>query len=86
MSRLHDVLIRDEWSTSAACAPYDPELWWVEDPNDLARKIALEVCESCPVQRDCLQHALTTPEREGIWGGKTPAQRRNIIAAAKAVA
>jgi WhiB family redox-sensing transcriptional regulator len=86
MSRLHDVLIRDEWATSAACAPYDPELWWVEDPNDLARKVALEVCESCPVQRDCLQHALSLPEREGIWGGKTPSQRRSLIAAAKAVA
>ena len=86
MSRLHDLLIRDDWATSAACAPYDPELWWVEDPKDLARRVALEVCASCPVQRDCLQHALTRPEREGIWGGKTPAERQRLIAAAKAVA
>ena len=86
MSHLHDVIIRDDWSHRAACSSYDPELWWVEDPNDLARKIALEVCDSCPVIRDCLQHALSKPERDGIWGGKTPAQRNALRNAAKAVA
>jgi WhiB family redox-sensing transcriptional regulator len=86
MSLLHDVIIRDDWSHAAACASYDPELWWVDDPNDLARKVALQVCQACPVIRDCLQHALSKPERDGIWGGKTPAQRQALRNAAKAVA
>lgn len=86
MASLHDILTTHDWHTRAACASYDPELWWIEDTRDLGRKIALDVCASCPVQRDCLQHALTRPEREGIWGGKTPAERQRLIAAAKAVA
>lgn len=86
MSRLHDVLIRDEWATSAACAPYDPELWWIEDPRDPGRQMALDICAECPVKRDCLQHALSAPEREGIWGGMIASQRNALRRHARAVA
>lgn len=37
---------------------------------------AKEVCLKCPVSRACLQHACATPEREGIWGASTPAERQ----------
>lgn len=86
MSRLHDLLIRDDWATSAACAPYDPELWWIEDPRDPGRQMALDICGECPVKRDCLQHALSAPEREGIWGGMIASQRNALRKHAKAVA
>ena len=78
MATLHDLLTGGDWQHKAACASYDPDLWWIEDIRDLGRKIALDVCASCPVQTQCLEHALATPERHGIWGGTLPYQRQRI--------
>lgn len=39
---------------------------------------AKAICRSCPVQPQCLEHALTQPERFGIWGGKTRKERHDI--------
>jgi len=36
---------------------------------------ALAVCGSCPVRDACLEHALTVPERYGVWGEMTEDQR-----------
>lgn len=41
---------------------------------DEARKI----CDICPVKRECLNEALETKERFGMWGGLTPIERRRI--------
>ena len=78
MDRLTDVLTTPDWMIDAACANHDPELWWVDDTKDCGAKIALAVCSTCPVRGDCLQHAQDMPEREGIWGGLLPRERRNL--------
>lgn len=44
----------------------------------LAAAIAKAECAGCPVRTECLAHALDTDEREGIWGGTTPAERRAL--------
>ena len=36
---------------------------------------AREICEPCPVRRQCLAHALMQPEPFGIWGGFTRQER-----------
>jgi hypothetical protein len=36
----------------------------------------LRTCQGCPVARECLIYAVTTNTRHGIWGGMTPAARR----------
>jgi len=84
MDRLTSALSTPDWMIDAACANYDPELWWVEDPKECASKVALAVCSTCPVRRDCLQHAQEMPEREGIWGGLLPRERRNLATLAVA--
>lgn len=33
------------------------------------------VCWSCPVRRACAEHALTTGETWGMWGGTTAPER-----------
>lgn len=33
-------------------------------------QLAIRVCQMCPVQAQCLTHALVTGEKHGIWGGK----------------
>ena len=68
------------WQTQAACTGANGELFLGPDderPRDRTRResLALLVCHSCPVTEACLAHALTVPERHGVWGGTTPEQR-----------
>ena len=39
------------------------------------------ICALCPVINECLSHALSVPERYGIWGGKSERERRQILKA-----
>lgn len=43
-----------------------------------AQKAARQICNRCPVKQDCLDWAISTDEKGGIWGGKNEDQRRNI--------
>lgn len=36
------------------------------------------LCSGCPIIEQCLRFALNTDEPNGIWGGKTPAERRAL--------
>jgi WhiB family redox-sensing transcriptional regulator len=44
-------------------------------PQEIISPAIEQACGSCPVRRDCLEHALANDE-PGIWGGMTSAQRR----------
>ena len=69
-----------KFTADAACADYEPELWWVDlDRVGNAATLAIEICDGCPVRVQCLEHALSTPEVEGIWGGKLPHERRRAV-------
>jgi WhiB family redox-sensing transcriptional regulator len=37
---------------------------------------AKQVCATCPVRQRCLDHAIATDERYGIWGGLDQDERR----------
>lgn len=39
---------------------------------------AKSFCDDCPVKRHCLAFALYYGEEEGIWGGMTPDERRDM--------
>lgn len=68
------------WQENAACLGTSGELFLGPDderPRERTRREALAVvlCTTCPVRRECLDHALTVPERHGVWGGTTPSDR-----------
>lgn len=48
------------------------------DPYSLEVKAAKAACERCPVQAECLEYALVSNLQDGIWGGTTPHERREI--------
>lgn len=58
----------DEWRESALCRQVDPELWFPEKGGDGGAD-AKRICASCPVQAECLEFAVLTGQRAGIWGG-----------------
>jgi WhiB family redox-sensing transcriptional regulator len=41
---------------------------------------AKAVCRRCPVQEPCLEFALATGERFGVWGGLDVGERRRLSA------
>lgn len=68
---------------AALCAApeYPPALFFprVADPGDPAVLAAKAVCAMCPAAGDCLDHAITNREREGVWGGFTADERAAIV-------
>jgi WhiB family redox-sensing transcriptional regulator len=71
---LEDLVTRPAWMAEAACRGQGTSAWFVEVGGNLAR--AREVCAGCPVQPECLGHALEDPELVGCWGGTSWRERR----------
>lgn len=67
----------EPWRDNAGCLNMDPDLWFPERGQDTSRPIAVCVGR-CAVQEQCLQYALDTNEKNGIWGGTTGRERRYI--------
>lgn len=64
------------WKTVGKCRGIDPNLFFPErgDPTAEAKRI----CSECRVREKCLEFALQSGERHGIWGGKSERERRRI--------
>ena len=64
------------WQTEALCAQTDPEAFFPEKGG--STRDAKRVCESCPVQAECLDYAMSKDEKFGIWGGLSERERRRL--------
>jgi WhiB family transcriptional regulator, redox-sensing transcriptional regulator len=65
------------WRQNAACRGLDPEIFYPADEEEA--DAAKSVCAECHVREICLEHALGSRERDGVWGGATEKERRRII-------
>ncbi len=80
-SRLN-LLDPEDWQLAAACrgrqdlffAPDDPPESRVERKRREAK--AKSICGICVVRVECLDEAIRTDERHGVWGGMTERERR----------
>lgn len=64
----------------------DPEAWWSSraTPEAVAvQAAAVEACSRCPVMGLCRDYAVMASEREGVWGGLTPLDRRELTGMAR---
>lgn len=68
--------IERSWQDQANCLGVDPELFFPE--RGASTREAKEVCKGCAVREACLEYALTTGEKFGIWGGLSERERRRI--------
>lgn len=69
------------WMEQAACTAVDPRTFYPEGRPEIAANLtftALATCDLCPVQAECLDHALSHDERYGIWGGTTESERARM--------
>ncbi len=73
-----DVPVLDErpWAVFAACTKARNVSFFPQSKAE--ERAAIAVCSFCPVREDCLDHALVTRERFGVWGGLSEKERRKI--------
>jgi WhiB family transcriptional regulator, redox-sensing transcriptional regulator len=67
------------WQDAGLCGQTDPEAFFPEKGG--STREAKQVCRSCEVRAECLEYALEAGEPWGVWGGKSPEERREMIAA-----
>lgn len=64
------------WKLDGRCAETDPHLFFPDKGEDTTA--ARAVCAGCEVRLRCLEYAINTRERFGVWGGATERERRQI--------
>lgn len=65
------------WHEDALCAETDPEAWFPEKGG--STREAKAICRDCLVRAECLEYALETGQRFGIWGGVSERERRRLL-------
>lgn len=68
------------------CQTSDPDLWFSDFEEKSKYRVAKEFCNRCPVRRQCLEYALANEEQFGMFGGKTPRERRELLKTRKSPA
>ncbi len=52
-------------------------MFYPDDDDDASD--AKAVCSGCDVRIACLEHALASREKQGVWGGASERERRRIV-------
>lgn len=70
------------WMKDGNCTDpsIDPEWFFPESEhyNNQTTKVALKICSTCPVKRECLEYALSHWPIYGIWGGLRTKQLKEL--------
>jgi WhiB family redox-sensing transcriptional regulator len=73
---LEPVEDRDDWRDLALCAEVDGDTFFPDKgESTLAAK---KTCRFCEVRQPCLEYALATDQRFGVWGGLSERERRKL--------
>jgi WhiB family redox-sensing transcriptional regulator len=68
-----------EWWGDAECKSASPDVFFGNDTSSGLLNSARVFCAKCPVAGDCLRHALSTPEKFGIWAGTSASSREVML-------
>jgi WhiB family redox-sensing transcriptional regulator len=66
----------EPWMAKGRCAETDPEVFFPEKGGSTRQ--AKQVCRGCEVRVECLDYALRTDQRFGIFGGLSERERREL--------
>lgn len=70
------------WREKAVCRDEDPELFFPIGSHGPARAqlaAAKAVCSRCPVRAHCLAWAVAEGDLDGVWGGTSEDERRELV-------
>ena len=72
------------WREDAACRDSDPDLFFPVGTTGGAveeTRAAIALCLRCPVREQCLEFAMVTNQRDGVWGATSEEDRRRMRSA-----
>ncbi|WKZ82239.1 MAG: WhiB family transcriptional regulator [Acidimicrobiia bacterium] len=64
------------WQAGANCTGANADLFFPE--RGASTRVAKSICRECSVKEACLEFAITTGEKFGIWGGMSERERRRV--------
>jgi WhiB family redox-sensing transcriptional regulator len=64
------------WQDLASCRGADPDLFFPE--RGASTRTAKGICRDCQVRAECLEFAIVSSEKFGIWGMMSERERRKI--------
>lgn len=64
------------WQDFANCRGADPDLFFPE--RGASTRAAKAICRECQVRAECLEFAIVSSEKFGIWGMMSERERRKI--------
>ena len=67
------------WRTAGRCRGVDSDVFYPPGDDDELAEEAKAICSLCSVRQACLEHALATGEKHGVWGGLTERERRRLL-------
>ena len=67
----------ETWRDHAACRGMSVELFYSTEEDD--NRVALRICDGCPVRQPCFASAMDERETFGVWGGTLEGQRRRVF-------
>lgn len=65
-----------DWRRNAACRGLSPSLWYPERGDTGTQ--AKAVCRGCDVKGECLEYALASGQKWGVWGGLSERELRKL--------
>lgn len=76
---LPDIAPPGDWVRQAACRDSDPDLFFPRIGASRAYRVAVAICDTCPVRQACLDYAVANRIRFGVWGGLNTERRRPLM-------
>ena len=73
---LEELIGRPEWMHTGACHGFPEHIFFPARGASTAP--AKAICAICNHRQQCRDHALTQPEKFGIWGGLSEYERRRM--------
>jgi WhiB family redox-sensing transcriptional regulator len=83
VEHLLELLDRPPWQRDALCREYAGRVNWFPGRGE-STEDAKAVCRRCLVRPECLLDALEHDEPNGVWGGLSAQERREVLRVARA--
>lgn len=75
----------DRWRNFAECNGMDSDIFFPTPPDQPSKtRAAKAICDLCVVTEECLNYAITSSQKKGIWGGLDEDERRRYKRALQA--
>jgi len=68
-----------KWRSVGLCRGSDTMVFYPPSEDDSLAEEAKTICAMCAVRKPCLEFALNTREKHGVWGGLTERERRRVL-------